>query len=102
MQYDLTNFFEAIIALIVTIITSFLIPFIKSKISEANYDRFLKIAEIAVMSAEEMARAGVIDKSKKYLYVKTQLEEHGCTYDSEKIESLINGAVWDVINHDKQ
>lgn len=99
---DLTIFFEVIVSLAVTLITTFLIPYLKSKVTQSEYDKFVGIAQIAVMAAEEMERAGYIDKSKKYEYVKEQLEKHGCTYDAKKIEALINGEVWNLINNGKE
>ena len=88
---DITAIIEAVIALILALVTTFLIPWIKTKVDADKLAEFKKWVKIAVQAAEMMfAESGLGDIKKSY--VKTFLEEKGYTYDAS-INVLIEAAV---------
>jgi hypothetical protein len=99
---DITNIFEALIGLAVAFITAFLIPYIRSRMSEARLDKLRTAAEIAVMAAEEAARSGLIPKLDKYEYAVKYLEDCGYTVRSDELKKVIDATVWELINHLKE
>lgn len=89
---DITTIIEAVIALIIALITTFLIPWIKTKVSAEKLAEVNKWVKIAVQAAEMIyteSGAGI----KKKEYVLHYLEEKGYTYDSESINLMIEAAV---------
>lgn len=89
---DLTFIIEAVIALILALVTTFLIPWIKTKVDADKLAEVNKWVKIAVQAAEMIyAESGLGDIKKSY--VKTFLAEKGYTYDAESINLLIESAV---------
>ena len=88
---DITTIIEAVIALILALVTTFLIPWIKTKVSADKLAEVKKWVKIAVQAAEMMFEESGLGDIKKS-YVKTFLEEKGYTYDSS-INVLIEAAV---------
>ena len=92
---DLTPIFQAIISLVSLLITSFLIPWIKAKISIERLNEISKWAKIAVSAAEMIyteSGAGEIKKS----YVMNYLAAKGYYLKVDEIEALIEAAVHDM------
>lgn len=89
---DLTNLFEAIIALIVAIITTFLIPWLKTKVSAEKLLELQKWVTIAVQAAEMMyTDSGMGDLKKRY--VEEFLISKGFKLDYDTLNNLIESAV---------
>jgi Phage holin protein (Holin_LLH). len=99
---NLTIIIESIIALVVTLITTFAIPFIRSKIQTDKLNTLVFWIERAVFSVEEADRKGVINKQEKYDMVVKFLEEKGYNLDTDELRTLIDGAVYDLINQFKE
>lgn len=89
---DLTSIVEAAIALIFAIITTFLIPYIKSKVDANKLTELKEWVKIAVKAAEQIY-AGVGRGDEKKQYVLNCLESMGYTIDAVEIENLIESAV---------
>lgn len=92
---DYTMIIEAIITLIVAIATTFIIPYIKKKMSAEDLNEIIKWVKIAVKAAEMIYKESGMGKEKK-AYVECFLNEHGIKYDAEQIDALIESAVHDL------
>ena len=89
---DLTPIVNAVIALIAAIITTFLIPWIKSKIDAAKLAQIVEWVGIAVRAAEQIYNESGMGEKKKQ-YVLDFLADKGFTLDSNSINAMIEAAV---------
>ena len=89
---DLTPIVNAVIALIAAIITTFLIPWIKSKIDAAKLAQIVEWVGIAVRAAEQIYNESGMGEKKKQ-YVLDFLAEKGFTLDPNSINAMIEAAV---------
>jgi len=92
---DLTPIANSIIALIAALISAFLIPYIKSKISAEKYAEVQEWVTVAVRAAE-MIYTGTGRGAEKKQYVRDFLADKGYTLDIDSIETLIESAVLDL------
>ena len=89
---DLTPIVNAVIALIAAIITTFLIPWIKSKIDAAKLAQIVEWVGIAVRAAEQIYNESGMGEKKKQ-YVLDFLADKGFTLDPNSINAMIESAV---------
>ena len=89
---DLTPIVNAVIALIAAIITTFLIPWIKSKIDAAKLAQIVEWVGIAVRAAEQIYNESGMGEKKKQ-YVLDFLADKGFTLDPNSINAMIEAAV---------
>lgn len=89
---DLTPIVNAVIALIAAIVTTFLIPWIKSKIDAAKLAQIVEWVGIAVRAAEQIYNESGMGEKKKQ-YVLDFLADKGFTLDSNSINAMIEAAV---------
>lgn len=95
---DLTDIVSAIIALAAALITSFLIPLIKTKIDADKLAKVQFWVTIAVEAAEQVfSQSGMGDEKKEF--VLEFLSEKGFSLDVMEIDALIEAAVHDLKNH---
>ena len=87
MNIDLTPIFEAIIAIIVALITTKLIPWIKAKTTNEQQALLLATVKTLVFAAEQLYGAG--EGSAKFDYVVAELEKRGFTADRAAIEAIV-------------
>lgn len=92
---DLTPIVNAVIALIAAIITTFLIPWIKSKIDAAKLAQIVEWVGIAVRAAEQIYNESGMGEKKKQ-YVLDFLASKGFTLDPDSINAMIEAAVKDL------
>lgn len=85
---DITTIIEAAAALVAAVITAVVIPYIKSRTTAQ---------QIAVTAAEQIYRGSGRGEEKK-AYVLNWLAEHGITLDEDRIDALIEAAVYE-LNH---
>lgn len=97
MTIDITPIIKAVIALTTVIITTVLIPWIKSKTSTEQQKEINAWVKIAVSAAEQIY-AGHDRGEEKKAYVITWLREHGITVDEAKLDAMIEAAVYDLSN----
>ena len=95
MNIDLTPVFQAIIALLVALVTYKLIPWIRSKTTESQQNNLRAMVKVLVFAAEQLYGAG--EGHKKLEYVREKLLENGFDVDVDEIEA----AVSEYFNHDK-
>lgn len=91
-----TGLVEAVIALAVVLITGFLIPFLKSKVETAQWEKWRNIAKVAVQAAEQifMGEGRGVEKKE---YVLNYLSEK-LKVDKETLENLIESGVFEINN----
>ena len=89
---DYTLLFKGIITLLTAIITIFVIPWIRSKISAEELAEIIKWVKIAVQAAEMIYKESGMGPQKKK-YVETFLADLGISYDEKRIDNLIESAV---------
>ena len=87
MNIDLTPIFQAIIALLAALVTYKLIPWIKSKTSEAQQANLAATVKILVFAAEQLYGSG--NGHEKLEYVKQELQKRGYTVDVSAIEAAV-------------
>lgn len=91
MQIDLTQIILAVIALISAIVTGFVIPVLKSKLTGQQLDALKAAAKIAVYAAEQLHVPEEWAEKKKY--AQQILAEQGYDIDSDKVDAAIEAAV---------
>lgn len=93
---DLTPILEIVIMLVVTIITSFLIPWIKAKTTQEQWCMIQDIAKIGTTAAEILFK-GSGRGQEKLSYVMTYIKEFclqkGFSFDDKTIRQAIENAV---------
>lgn len=90
---EITPVISALITLISGILTAFVVPYIKTKVSTEKLEQAITIVETAVLAAEQIYNAAGMGEKKKE-YVKKFLEERGFTYDEKEIDVMIESAVF--------
>lgn len=92
MTIDLTQIVLAIISLCATLITAYLIPFIKSKATSKQFEQIRFWTKLAVEAAEKVYTESGMGAEKK-AYVRNFLGNKGFIIDDAEIEILIESAV---------
>ena len=95
MSFDITPIVEAVVAIVCAVVTCVLIPYIKSKTTaeqQAEINAWVKIA----VSAAEQIYAGSGRGEEKKAYVVEWLRSHGVTLDTEKLDAMIEAAVYEL------
>lgn len=93
---DITPIIEAVITLIAAVITVFIIPWIKSKVSASKWDNLCSYAETFVKCAEMTFKGTGLGKDKKKWVTEKLTElanEQGLKFSPEAIEAAIESAV---------
>lgn len=92
---DLTPIMEAIIALVVAVITAFVIPWLKGKIDADKLEQIELWVTVAVEAAEQLYNGTGRGEEKK-AYVVKFLQEKGFTIDPDSLDKLIEAAVFNL------
>lgn len=92
---DLTPIMEAIIALVVAVITAFVIPWLKGKIDADKLEQIKLWVTVAVEAAEQLYNGTGRGEEKK-AYVVKFLQEKGFTLDPDILDKLIEAAVFNL------
>ncbi len=95
---DITPICNIIIALVSTVVSAFLIPYIKSRISESNQIKLVNLVQVAVSAAEQIAQ--LTESTDKKMYVVDFLKRKGYTVNADdigdEINALIEAAVYEL------
>ena len=92
---DLTKIFEAVIALAAALVTTFLIPWIKQRLTAGQQEALESIIETAVLASEQLYGSGM--GKEKLKAALDYIESKGYKVDVQQIEA----AVYALINADK-
>ena len=94
-MFDLTPIANAIITLLAAIVTSVIIPLIKSKTTVEQQTKIAAIVKTAVAAAEQLFTGTKQGKQKKE-YVLDFLAKNGITLDEAQINALVEAAVYEL------
>jgi len=89
---DITPIIRAVVVLICAVITSVVIPLIRSKVTEQQLHTARTWVTIAVEAAEQIYKGSGMGKEKK-AFVLEFLEQKGLKIDLASIDNLIEAAV---------
>jgi len=90
----MTEIMSAVITLLSGLVTAFLVPYLKAKLTEKQQNIIMTLIEIAVNSAEQLFKNQEKSGYHKMMYVKTFLANNGIDTDSEKVMNMIESAVY--------
>ncbi|MBR1979716.1 phage holin, LLH family [Candidatus Proelusimicrobium excrementi] len=88
---DLTNIFEALIALVSSVVTVFLIPWLKTKLNNEQLSKAHSIVQIGVFAAEKLYGAG--RGAEKFAYVEELLAAKKIKLDTKTLTAMIEAEV---------
>ena len=89
---DITNIVSTVIALIVALISTFLIPWLKNRVDTEKFEQIKEWTRVAVQAAE-MIYKGVGRGEEKKTFVINYLNSKGFKIDTDTIDALIESAV---------
>jgi len=92
---DLTEVVQSLSTLAVAVVTAFVIPYLKSKTSEAQRNQIATWTEIAVAAAEQLFTGSGRGEEKKK-YVLEFLQRKGFTVDLNALDAMIEAAVYEL------
>ena len=95
MTIDMNQIVEALISLIAAVFTCVIIPLIRSKVTNAQFEKIKMYVGIAVKAAEQIYVGNGRGTEKKQ-YVVEYLEKLGLKIDAETLDKLIEAAVFDL------
>lgn len=89
------NILMLIISIVSMLVARYLIPWIKSRMSHETLDMAKRIAEIAVLAAQQIhwEQSGAERKKYAISYVHDFCSTHGIEISEEQIDALIEAAV---------
>lgn len=90
---DITPIIEAVVTLIVALISAFVIPYIKQKTNKTQQEEIAAWVKIAVTAAEQIYVGSGRGEEKK-AYVVEWLKTRNLKVDEKKLDALIESAVY--------
>ncbi len=90
-NFDLTPIIDIIISVLSLILTGFLIPFLKEKLSQEKFENLKAWTKIAVAAAEKLYGSKTGQQKKEY--VVSFLLSKGFVIDVDKVNALIESEV---------
>lgn len=97
-MFDITPICNVIITLISAVVSAFLIPYIKTRISESNQVNLAKLVKTAVLAAEQIAE--LTGSEEKKAYVINFLKRKGYIVNTDdlgdELNALIEAAVYEL------
>ncbi len=91
-EFDFTFIIELVIALASTLITTFLIPILKDKLSIEKYEKLKMWVSVAVKAAEQIYGSKTGQQKKEY--VVSFLLSKGIVFDIEEVNAMIESEVY--------
>ena len=88
---DLTQLFVSFLGLVVALVTAFLIPYIKAKLTTEQLSTLITWVDIGVSAAEQLFNSSEGEAKKQY--VLNFLESKGYKVYSDEIDKMIEAAV---------
>ena len=96
---DYTELIQALIALVSVIITTFLIPLLKKKLSVEKLEELKKWVGIAVNAAEQLYGSKTGQQKKDYVI--SFLLSKGFAFDIDEVTAMIEAEVYKLTNEQK-
>jgi uncharacterized membrane protein YraQ (UPF0718 family) len=92
---DLTAILEAVITLVMAIVTGVLVPYIKSKTTAEQQTVLTALVKAAVTAAEQIY-TGTGRGQEKKAYVLAWFADRGISVDEDKLDALVESAVYEL------
>lgn len=92
MEFDFTVIIECVIALLSAAVTTFLIPYLKQRLTEEKQRKLLFWVQTAVKAAEQIYGSKTGQKKKEY--VVGFLLSKGVVFDVDEVTALIESEVY--------
>jgi hypothetical protein len=91
----ITKLVEAIVTVVIVIISAYVIPWLKNKLGEDKYATIIEFAEIVVRSAEKIYTPEQWQEKKQYAVnlVIEKAKNLGIDLSVEEVNAIIEGAV---------
>lgn len=98
MNIDMTQVFLSLLSLITVIVTSVLVPWIKTKITAQQQDTIQRLAKVAVRAAQQLFGDDYPDDKKDYAleYVSNMLKKYHINLSVDDISTYIEGALKEI------
>lgn len=93
---DITPIATSIIALLGAIITVFVIPVLRTKLSAEKRQDLLTWIQVGCKAAEQLAKAGIIDKDERKQHVLDFLNNMGIDICLDEVMEMIEAVVNDL------
>ena len=97
MTYDITPIVQAVFALVGVLMTSLLIPWIRSKTTAEQQEEIKQWVKIAVAAAEQIFVGQGRGEEKKQWGLEF-LSKYNLKVDLDAIDAMIEAAVWELNN----
>lgn len=85
---------RCIVIILATIVSVYVIPYIKQKLTDAQYKDLLEIITIAVQAVEQTMEGGQVKKEEVVKFVSVYLMNHKIDITPEQLDKLIESAVY--------
>lgn len=92
MEFDFTKLLECIVALLSAAVTTFLIPYLKQRLTEEKQKRLLFWVQTAVRAAEQLFGSNAGKQKKEY--VVAFLLSKGIVFDVDEVTAMIESEVY--------
>ena len=96
-QFDITPVIELIITIVSAVITLYIIPYIREKVSVEKQKKLKNWVEIAVKAAEQMYGSKTGQQKKDY--VLAFLLSKGVVFDADEVTAMIESEVYRLANY---
>lgn len=93
-----------VVIVVATLITRYLVPYLKAQIQDTKYEEVLDTVEKAVKAAEQKIKEsgqGKVKKAQVLAFVSAWLADHNIILTEDQLDTLIEAAVWAMNNEDK-
>ena len=92
MNFDITDIIEAVVVLLSALVTTFLLPYIRQKLSDEKRQKLIFWIETAVKAAEQIYGSKTGQQKKDY--VVAFLLSKGIVADVDEVTALIESEVY--------
>ena len=92
MNFDITDIIEAVVVLLSALVTTFLLPYIRQKLSDEKRQKLIFWIETAVKAAEQLYGSKTGQQKKDY--VVAFLLSKGIVADVDEVTALIESEVY--------
>lgn len=91
---------KLVVSVCAILVTVYVIPFLKSKVDDKQWNDLLDIVEKSVLAAEQTigAKNGTIKKSEVMAFVMDYISDKGLNLTKELVDQLVEAAVYKMNN----
>lgn len=93
---------KMVVAVCTALITTFLIPYIRTKTSKAQQEKIADAISVAVKAAEQTLQGGSHKKEEVVKYMQQWLNENNVKINTDQLDSLIECIVYEVKQDKKE